>query len=181
MAGEGERGWLEEVNYTRTAEQEWDLRSPCSSGSSGSSVQVSLWADSILHCNGPPGSTAFLPPFLPVFLFLNLTLKHFYSLTCSHYSLSWLCCLYHFILSPNQGSALHCTKTGVVFFSFYMLFKKPGFATVVVDHSCWKLQILSQLWSLWASSSKAWRFSFGQWLSQVAQSHEPNMVLFWEY
>lgn len=25
----------------------------------GSSVQVSLWADSIFHCNGPPGSTAF--------------------------------------------------------------------------------------------------------------------------
>lgn len=70
------------------------LRTPHHSGSSSSSVQVSLWADSILHCNRPPGSTTFLPPFLP-FLSLHCSLhlsvadntfSHFPA-ACTRYSL----------------------------------------------------------------------------------------------
>lgn len=65
------------------------LRTHSSSGGSpSSSFQVSLWADSILHCNRPPGSTTSLPPSLP-FLSLN-------------------CCLY---LSRADSTFTHCPPT----------------------------------------------------------------------
>lgn len=64
MAKGVERGWLEEVNYSKTGLR---LRFPTTT-TPAPPFQVSLWADSILHCNGPPGSTTFLPPYLPFFI-----------------------------------------------------------------------------------------------------------------
>lgn len=50
---------MEELNYSESADEDGDEEPPRQATSCCPSVQVPLWPDSIVHCNGPPGPKYF--------------------------------------------------------------------------------------------------------------------------